>query len=95
MFNIIITSSATYVFRDNSTINTIEDNFNTVRNSLMGFLLHQEGIKEMIGAISISKYYVQTGQGNTEEISKDQAFMLYDMILDYHKKRSEKETKSK
>ena len=59
MFTITISSSETYVYRESNT------------NNLMGFLIHQEGIKELIGAIPISKYYVQTGQGSTEEISKE------------------------
>lgn len=91
MYNITISSSATFIYRDS-------DNNNKDSSNLMGFLLHQEGIKEMIEALPISKYYVQITQGNSEEISKEQAFMLYDLILEYHKNNKEeiaKKTKEK
>lgn len=82
MFQIIIDNSTTYVYRDDN-------------NMLMGFLINHEGIKEIIESLPVSKYSVVYKQGRTEEISKKQAFMLYDLILDYHKNNKEKRKKIK
>ena len=79
MFSIVITSSETWIHKDNEVDKS---------NKIMGFLLHQEGIKEIIESMKINKYYVETTKGNLEEITKTQAFMLYDMILEYNKNKS-------
>ena len=83
MFNISITSSETWIYKDGC----------DKASGIMGFLLHREGIKEIINSMPISKYYVEASKGNLEEITKDQAFMLYDMILEYNIEENEKKKK--
>lgn len=77
MFSITIANGATFVYRDG-------DLKKADGNNLMGFLINQEGIKEIIESLPISKYYAQEGSHNIE-ITKEQAFALYDLIINYHK----------
>lgn len=76
MFQVVIDNGATFIHRD-------EDNV------VMGFLVNHEGIKEIIQSLPISKYFVAPPKTNCEEITKKQAFMLYDLLLDGHKKLEE------
>ena len=39
--------------------------------------------------LPISKYYVVVSKENSIEVSKEQAFALYDMIIVYHNNHSE------
>ncbi len=77
MFEIVIANGATFIHRSDN-------------NMLMGFLINHEGIKEMIELFPVNKYYVEISKGNTEEITKEQAFMLYDLILEGHNNRNRK-----
>lgn len=77
MFQIVIDNGATYIHRDKD-------------NVVMGFLVNQDGIKEIIESLPISKYFVAPTKNKCVEISKEQAFMLYDLILEGHKNRKKK-----
>lgn len=81
MFHIVIDNGATYIHRDDN-------------NMLMGFLINHDGIKEIVKSLPVSKYYVviTRNNGKSEEITEEQAFMLYDLMLEGHKNRKKKNT---
>lgn len=76
MFHIVIDNGTTYLYRD-------------VDNMLMGFLINHEGVKEIIESLPISKYFVAPPKRELKEITKEQAFMLYDLMMNYRKNHKE------
>ena len=79
MFKLIIDNSISALFNDNG-LDT-RDN-----NDIMGFLINDNGIKEIVDSLPISRYYINTRNVETgiKEISKEQAFMVYDEIIKYN-----------
>lgn len=74
MYKILIESGVTYLFKDNGM-----DGINN--KELLGFLINEEGIIELINNLPIRKYYVNTMESPYKEINKEKAKFLYEQIL--------------
>lgn len=88
MYKALIDNGATYLF-DN---NTVSD-FN--KKNIMGFLINHNSIKELVSEIPIDKFYVRDTSGNISEITKKQAYYLYEKLIAYSSNKDEKGQKVK
>ena len=74
MFKILISNGITALFNDTG-IDGIDN------NSMIGFLINTDGIKELVESIPVSNYYINDFKNSKRKITKQQAFMLYDEII--------------
>lgn len=82
MYNAIIDNGETYLCLDTGT----EDVYNGI---MSGFLINNENIINLMELIPIKQYYVRTNKDLRRKITKEQAYYLYQNLIDYNKVKKE------
>ena len=82
MYKILIDNGITYLFKDNNNIG-IND------KDIIGFLINNEYIIELINSLDIKEYYVNTRKIPLpyKKITKEQAIFLYEEIIKANKEK--------
>ena len=77
MYNAIIDGGTTFLFLDNGS----DDVY---KGEMSGFLINNDNIINLMENIPIKQYYVSPPKGNISKISKEQAYYLYQQVIDYN-----------
>ena len=85
MFKILINNEITAIFLDDGM-----DGIRTYEDNIIGVLFNQEGIKELIESMPISKYYIESKCTPCKEITRDKALLVYDKLIEYQAQEANK-----
>lgn len=77
MYNAIIDSGTTFLFLDNGS----DDVY---KGEMSGFLINNDNIINLMDLLPIKQYYVSPPKENIRKISKEQAYYLYQQVIDYN-----------
>ncbi len=80
MYNAVIDNGSTYLFLDNG-------NDDVYSGDISGFLINNNNIINLMDALPIKQYYLRTKEDIRTKISKEQAYYLYQQLIDYNNKK--------
>lgn len=80
MYNAVIDNGSTFLFLDN-------DNEDVYSGDMSGFLINNRNIISLMEALPIKQYYLRTKEDIRTKISKEQAYYLYQQLIDYNNKK--------
>lgn len=81
MYNAIIDNGSTYLYLDNGS----EDVY---KGDMSGFLINNYNIINLMESLPIKQYYLRTKEDIRTKISKEQAYYLYQQLIDYNNNKN-------
>lgn len=79
MYKILITKEVTSVYNDNN-----KDGIDN--KDMVGLLINKEGIRDIIDLLPIRQYYINIGTEKEKLITKEEALIAYDVMIEYFDK---------
>lgn len=82
MYNVVIDNGSTYLFLDNG-------NDDAYSGDISGLLINNNNIINLMDTLPIKQYYLRTKEDIRTKISKEQAYYLYQQLIDYNNKKED------
>ena len=82
MYNAVIDNGSTFLFLDNG-------NEDVYDGDMSGFLINNSNIINLMESLPIKQYYLRTKEDIRTKITKEQAYYLYNQLIDYNSKKND------
>lgn len=82
MYNAIIENGVTYLYLD-------VENKDLYDGIMSGFLINNSNIINLMKSLPVKQYYLRTKEDIRTKISEEQAYYLYQQLIDYNQEKTQ------